>query len=129
MGARLLTGAYAVFLGAWVYLEQKQIDLYSQGTYDFLHALPVQLALVALPVLVGFFVGRWWAIASLAGPLFALSYLQIVGYVSPWHDGWSPLSLPTVVGMLFFALLLLLGVGLRSFWNRRHTGRPAPTGG
>ncbi len=119
MGARLgVTAAWAAVGAVGAYAEQKQIDLYSQGTYDFLHAFPVELALLACTVAVGFVVGRWWVTFALIGPLLSLGYLQVTGYVSPWHDGVAPLlSLPTLAGFVWSALLLLWGVGMRQAWR------------
>lgn len=93
----LLTVTYAAALGVWAYAEQKQVDLYSQGTYDLLHSPGFQLSfLLALPIVVGFAVRRAWAFLALAGPLLSLGYLQVTGYVSPWHDGVARLiSLPS----------------------------------
>ena len=119
MQARILTTAYALLLGAWYYSEQKQGDLYSQGVYDFLHSTGFGIAFVVAGLLVGFAVGRWWVVAALLGPLLTLGYLQVTGYVSPWHDGASPLSIPTIAQMFWSALFLVMGVGLRRLWVSR----------
>jgi hypothetical protein len=126
MGARLgVTAAWATVGAVGAYAEQKQIDLYSQGTYDFLHALPVELTFLVCTVAVGFVVGRWWVTVALIGPLLSLGYLQVTGYISPWHDGVAPLlSLPALADFVWFALLLLLGVGIRRLGGRSHAGRP-----
>jgi hypothetical protein len=109
------TAAYGVVLGFWFYIDQKQIDIYSQGTYDLLHSsLFLVVFALALPILVGFFVGRWWAVAALAGPLVPLGYLQATGYVSAWHDGVPPLGLVNCIIVAEFAIPLLAGVGLRA---------------
>jgi ABC-type proline/glycine betaine transport system permease subunit len=107
--------AWGVVLGCWFYLEQKQIDAYSQGTYEVLHSsLFLVVLTLVLPILVGFFVGRWWVVAALAGPLVSLGYLQAIGYVSAWHDGLPPLGFVNWVLMVESAILLLLGVALRA---------------
>ena len=68
-----LTVFYAALFGAWFYADQKQIDLYSQDVYDFLHSTVFGVAFaLALSVLVGWLVGRWWVLAALIGPLASL---------------------------------------------------------
>jgi hypothetical protein len=118
MRVKIVVVGEAVLLGAWFYADQKQGDLYSQGVYDFLYSWPVSLALVGSAVAVGFTVGRWWAFLSLIGPLLSLGYLQVTGYISPWHDGIAPLwSLPTLAGFIWFGLYLFLGLGMRRLWR------------
>ncbi len=50
---------------------------------------------------------------ALIGPLATLAYLQVAGYVSPWHDGSPPLGIPSLVGLFVSGALLLIGVVLR----------------
>lgn len=119
MWARIfLTIGYAAILGAWAYAEQKQGDLYSQGTYDALHSMAFGLAFAGLPVLVGFLVRRAWVFLALLGPLLSLGYLQVSGYVSPWHDGVDPLLSPPGFSLFFwFGVLLTIGVCLGVLWK------------
>ena len=110
----LLTIGYAAALGAWAYAEQKQGDLYSQGTYDALHSPAFELTfIVGLPILVGIVVRRAWVLLALVGPRLSLGYLQVSGYISPWHDGVDPLlSLPSFSIYTWLSLPLGLGVWL-----------------
>lgn len=123
-----LVFVYGVCLAAWFYLEQKQLDIYSQGVYDFLHSAAFTVGFVVLlPLLVGWLVGRLWALAVLAGPFASLSYLQLTGYVSPWHDGSPPLGMSTLAVLLRSGALLLLGVALHAgfTWRRPKRERAA----
>lgn len=122
----LLTTAYAVLLGAWAYADQKQLDLYSQGTYEVLHSLTSELAFLGLGALVGFVVRRAWALLALVGPLLSLGYLQVTGYVSPWHDGTDPLlSPPGISFFIWFGVLLSIGIGLGILWERKAAAQPS----
>ncbi len=108
-----VTTAYGLLLGLWAYAEQKQIDAYSQGTYEFLHSTGFRVVFaLALPLVVGVVVGRWWVLASLLGPLAVLTYLQISGYVSPWHDGVPPLGLISLISLFVSAVPLAIGASL-----------------
>jgi hypothetical protein len=105
-----LTVAYGVFLGAWAYTDEKSPgglfgDLHSSTTFELL--------VLVLAVVVGFAVRRTWALFALLGPLLALGYLQVTGYISPEHDGAAPLlSPPGIAFFVWFGLALLIGVGL-----------------
>ncbi len=127
MKARVaLTVIYGVVLGAWFYVDQKQIDIYAQGTYDLLHNTVFGIAFfIILPIAVGWIVARWWALGALLGPLASLGYLQASGYISPWHDGAPPLGFPSWFGLFLLGALLLLGVGIRTgFIWRGFDSRP-----
>jgi hypothetical protein len=105
---------YGACSAAWAYADQKQIDLYSQGVYSFLHSTVISVGfLLLLPVFVGWMVGHFWVLAALIGPVATLGYLQATGYVSPWHDGSPPLGVPSLVILSLSGGLLLLGVVLR----------------
>jgi hypothetical protein len=109
-----LVVGYGACSAAWAYADQKQIDLYSQGVYDFLHSPVISVGfLLLLPVFVGWLIGRLWVLVALIGPLSTLGYLQATGYVSPWHDGSPPLGVPSLVILSLSGGLLLLGVVLR----------------
>jgi hypothetical protein len=114
IGRVALVVGYGACSAAWAYADQKQIDLYSQGIYDFLHSTVISVGfLLLLPVFVGWLVGRPWVLAALIGPLATLGYMQATGYVSPWHDGSPPLGVPSLVILFLSGGLLLLGVVLR----------------
>ena len=113
--------AYGLALTGWAYLD---IRLYgSQGTaYDLLHKPVMAPALMLLAVLTGFVVGRWWAILILMGPVLSLGYLQDRGYQGP--DGISPLtSPPSVFFLIWFGLLLLVGVAASHLWRHLKAER------
>jgi hypothetical protein len=105
-----LTVAYGAFLGVWVYTDQKSPG----GLFGDLHSsVPFELLVLVLAVVVGFAVRRVWVLLALLGPLFALGYLQVTGYISSEHDGAAPLlSPPGIAFFLWFGTLLLIGVGL-----------------
>jgi hypothetical protein len=116
----VITIAAAIVFGAWAYLEQEQISLYSQGTYETLHSTIASIVLLCLPLLVGALVRRPWVLLALLGPLLSLGYLQATGYVSQWHDGVAPLlSPPGIFGFVWLGILLWPGVALGSFAERR----------
>lgn len=104
--------AYGLLVGAWAYLDHRQIDI-STNAYDLSHGLPGTLVFLLLTVLTGVVVGRLWALLALLGPLVSLGYLQASGYTSPWHDGAAPLvSIQSTALFVWISLLLLIGVSL-----------------
>ncbi len=123
MGTRtriIVTVAFAVVIGTWAYMEQKQISIYSQGTYDVLHSTVADILVIGLPIAVGILVRRPWVLLALIGPLLSLGYLQVIGYRSPWHDGEAPLfSPPGIFSFIYLAILLWLGVLLGRFAERQ----------
>ena len=116
-----LTIACGLTLGVFAYTGEKYE--YAGGVWETLHASDLFLfAVMALAVVTGIVVRRIWVLLALLGPLLALAYLQASGYVSEWHDGSPPLGLPNIVQLIWFGLLLLLGLGvgsLGSLWTRR----------
>jgi hypothetical protein len=124
----LLTLAYAVLLGAWAYFD----ETHALGTYDALHSTPFGLAFLGLTILTGFVVRRLWFLLALIGPLLSLGYLQVSGYISPWHDGVDPLLSPPGIALFFWlGLLLIVGIGLGRAWEHYWPAlrrRPAARG-
>jgi hypothetical protein len=106
------TTIFALLLGAEFYSDQKGL------AYDF-RRFPwtVSIVLILTPIALGAFVERWWVFAALLGPVAALGYLQLTGYISPEHDGEPPLGIPSWAAMVEIGLILLLGVGLRRGWG------------
>jgi hypothetical protein len=105
----LLLGAWAYF-AAWSYERPGSLH----GTLD---GPLVPSALMLLAILVGFLVTRPWVLLALIGPIASLAYLQSTGKRGP--DGISPLtSPPGIFGIVWFALLLALGLGLASLWRQ-----------
>jgi hypothetical protein len=66
----------------------------------------------------GLLLGAWlWVLLSLLLPVASLGYLQSTGKRGP--DGVSPLtSPPGIFGLIWFALLLGLGLFLASLWRQ-----------
>lgn len=117
------TTAFGLLLGTWAYLD---IRLYDQpdSLYETLHGAPIYPALILLAVLTGFAVGRGWVLLSLLGPVASLAYLQETGHRGP--DGVSALtSAPSIAFLIWFGLMLLIGVGIHHFWRERREQRPA----
>jgi hypothetical protein len=74
-------------------------------------------ALMLLTIVVGFLVARPWVLLALTGPISSLAYLQSTG--KKGADGVSPLtSPPGIFLILWFALLLALGLGLSALWRQ-----------
>lgn len=120
----VLTIAYGAFLGAWAYTEQKG----SGGLFGDLHSsIPFEISVLVFAIVVGFVVKRAWVLLALLGPLLALGYLQVTGYVSSEHDGAAPLlSPPGIAFFLWFGVALLIGVGLgrlQGILSSARTGR------
>ena len=111
--------AYGAFLGAWAYTDQKS----SGGLFGDLHSsIPFEIFVLVLAVGVGFAVGRTWVLLALVGPLLALGYLQVSGYVSSEHDGNAPLLSPPGISFFFwFGIALLIGVGLGRLQDARSS--------
>ncbi len=103
---------YAVVLGLWTYADQKSVDL-SPGFDDDL----VVLGFVALTVLMGAAVGRWWVLISLLGGLLPLVYLQETGYLGHGFDGADPIAPSSISDLVWFGVCLLVGVGARHTWD------------
>jgi hypothetical protein len=80
MKLRICLGVvYAVVLGLWTFADQKSLDL-SPGFQDEIAVL----GFVALTVVAGIAVGRWWVLISLIGGLLPLIYLQETGLSGSW---------------------------------------------
>jgi hypothetical protein len=105
-----LTIAYGAFIGAWAYTDEKS----SGGLFAELHSsTSFELFVLVLGIAVGFAVHRIWVLVALLGPLLTLGYLQLTGYISPWHDGTAPLLSPPGISVFFwYGLTLLLGIGI-----------------
>ena len=96
----------AIVLGIWVYGHEKDAAVLG-GDVAALCALAFALA-------IGAFVGRWWVLFALLGPLAALGYLEASGFVGSGGDWardplFSPSAIATFVG---FGTCLALGTQL-----------------
>jgi hypothetical protein len=111
-----ITTAFGLLLGAWSYLTE-----WSYERQDSLHGTLndplVATAMLVLAILTGFLVARPWVLLSLAAPIVSLGYLQSTGKHGP--DGVSPLtSPPGIAHLIWFALMLGLGLGLANVWRQ-----------
>jgi len=62
-------------------------------------------------------VARPWVLLSLAAPIASLAYLESTGKKGP--DGISPLtSPPGIAHIVWFALLLAVGLGFAYLWRQ-----------
>lgn len=104
--------AYGVITGVTVYASHRQVS--------FFDSTAVGIVLLVLGVAVGACVRSWWMLLALLGPLIALGYLEISGFVGT-SDDWAsePLLSPPGVAVFFiFTFVLMLGyaVGLGAEW-------------
>jgi hypothetical protein len=112
--------SYGVISGVSIYASYKQVS--------FFHATAVGIVLLALGLAVGAYVRSWWMLLSLAGPLIALGYLEVSGFIGT-SDDWASeplLSPPGVFVFFIFTMILMIGRALAEgaewlvgFW-RRH---------
>jgi hypothetical protein len=111
-----ITAAFGLLLGAWSYLAEWSYE--RPGTlHETLNDPLVGLAVLVLAIVTGFLVSRPWVLLSLAAPIVSLAYLQSTGKRGP--DGISPLtSPPGIAHIIWFALMLCLGLGLAGIWRQ-----------
>ena len=71
------------------------------------------LCALAFALAIGAFVGRWWVLFALLGPLAALGYLEVTGFVSEAGDWREPLLSPAgIATLVWLGTFLLLGTQL-----------------
>lgn len=110
------TTAFGLLLGAWSYLAEWSYER-PGSLHDTLNDPRVAVAMLVLAILTGFLVARPWVLLSLAVPIVSLGYLQSTGKHGP--DGVSPLtSPPGIAHIIWFALMLGLGLGLAAVWRQ-----------
>ncbi|HEY0391397.1 MAG TPA: hypothetical protein VGC63_06800 [Solirubrobacterales bacterium] len=89
---------------------------------SFFHATVAGIVLLALGVAVGAYVRSWWMLLALMGPLVALAYLEVSGFVGTSDDLASEplLSPPGVFVFFIFTTILMLGyaLGQGAEWSR-----------
>lgn len=109
------TVAFGLLIGAWAYLDIRLYD--EQGAlHTALQEPAVVIGLLALAVLTGVVVGRGWVLLALIAPVAARAHLQGEGYRGP--DGIEALSSPPSIAILiWFGLMLLIGVGVAHLWR------------
>src|SRR5262249_37782459 len=81
---------------------------------SFFHSTVAGIALLVLGIAVGAYVRSWWMLLALLGPLIALGYLEISGFVGT-SDDWASeplLSPPGVFVFFIFTTILMLGYAL-----------------
>lgn len=118
------TVLYTAISGVWIYASYKEVSV-----------LPTEAAAICVLVLglaVGAYVRNWWMLLSLVGPLIALGYLEVSGFVGT-SDDWAAeplLSPPGAFTFIWLGVTMLLGRALREgadwligIWKRR--GRSA----
>lgn len=111
-----ITIAFGVLLGTWAYLDEWSYER-AGSLHGTLDDPLVVVPLMLLAILTGFLVARPWVLLSLVAPIASLGYLQSTGKKGP--DGISPLtSPPGVAHILWFALLLALGLALAALWSQ-----------
>jgi hypothetical protein len=108
-----ITAAFGLLLGAWLYIDEWSYD--RPGSIHLDSPL-IAIAAMLLAILVGFLVARPWVLLSLLPSIASLGYLQSTGKRGP--DGISPLTSPHgIFHIIWFALLLALGLGLAGLWR------------
>jgi hypothetical protein len=107
MGRRLIAVvSYGVISGVWIYASHKEVSV--------VHETAAGIGMVALGVAVGAYVRSWWMLLSLVGPLIALGYLEVSGFVGT-SDDWAAeplLSPPGVFVFFIFTTILMFGYAL-----------------
>jgi hypothetical protein len=115
------TAAFGLLLGTWSYLDEWSYER-SGSLHETVNDPLVVTALMLIAILVGFLVARPWVLLSLLLPIASLGYLQSTG--KRGGDGVSPLtSPPGIFHIIWFALLLALGLGLASLWRQLQDRR------
>jgi hypothetical protein len=110
------TTAFGLLLGAWSYLAEWSYER-PGSLHEMVDGSYIAVAVMLLAILTGFLVARPWVLLSLAAPIASLAYLQSTGRRGP--DGVSPLtSPPGIFHIIWFALLLGLGLWLASLWRQ-----------
>jgi hypothetical protein len=75
----------------------------------------VLLVGLAMAIVIGIAVGRWWTIAALAGPALVMFVLEVSGYYTHAYLEWGerPLfSAPGIAELAWQGLAIAIGVGL-----------------
>ena len=112
--------SYAAISGVWIYASHREVGVS--------HTDAAAVCVLALGVVVGAYVRSWWMLLSLVGPLIALGYLEVSGFVGTGDD-WAAeplLSPPGVFVFFIFTMILMLGRALGEgadwvvgVWRRR----------
>ncbi len=110
------TTAFGLLLGAWLYFVEWSYER-PGSLHETLTESVIAITVMLIAILTGFLVARPWVLLSLFLPITSLGYLQSTGKRGP--DGISPLtSPPGIFHIIWFALLLALGLWLASLWRQ-----------
>ncbi len=110
------TAVFGLLLGAWSYFDEWSYER-PGSLHETVNDPLVVAGLMLIAILAGFLVARPWVLLSLLLPIASLGYLQSTGKRGP--DGISPLtSPPGIFHIIWFALLLAMGLGLAGLWRQ-----------
>jgi len=117
----IVVGAGAI-AGLWAWGDLDSVHFWGHGALSEVgYDTALQIGMVALLLVVGIAVGRWWAVLAIAGPLLALGLAQAAG--EQGIDGAEPLTSPPGVSRLCLtALVLLLGSWIGRWVRRSNAG-------
>jgi hypothetical protein len=123
MWKAIVVCVFAAATGAYFAGTQFAVRPWPQPIYELWYSAAPGLAILALAPVIGFAVGRWWAVLGALGPLAVAVPLQLSGHVTPWHDPTRPLdTAPLVTGVLVaftaVAVLARKRLGPRQPWTR-----------
>lgn len=99
----------AVVLGVVAYASKQGGWIFSAPPRGI--GVAAAIGILVLPFAVGAVVRRWWVLLAVLGPLAALAYLEVTGFVGMSGD-WAAeplLSPPGLFFLVFFAVLLTFG--------------------
>ena len=112
-----LTVALAALLGVSTYVGIKA----DAPTGEWLWGVILVVSIVSAAA-----IGRWYVLASLAGPFLALVVLESQGYVG--NDGVHPLGfIMTFTNLFWTAVALLIGLGVHQGFDLLQSRRQRTT--
>lgn len=114
-----MTVAYAALAAAYFAGTQFAVDLRPQALEELWYSWTPSVALLLAAALVGFAVGRWWAVLGALGPLAVAVPLHLSGHITPWHDPTRPLDTAPLESALLGALTAFAVLARRRLGPRR----------
>lgn len=123
-GRGLIVVAAGIVAGLWAWGDLDSVHFWGHGGLSEVgYDTAFQIAVIALLILAGFAVRRWWVVLATAGPLLALGLAQAAG--ERGIDGAAPLASPSGVSRLIWtALLLLVGFWIGAWVEGRRSREP-----